>query len=346
MQTKSLIEPEGPSALVPLLRSTVVRSMVQNAATKLAQAAEPAVIKPLPGWVLAPFVQDHAGERRSLSLALVLLDSVCDSAQFAIACASAKLDVSRVKTVCVPLLRHGQSDLDNTLNVLNWMHEDLVRNHHLQEAVRQAHQRRACHSRKSAALAEALVAAIEAKDPFARGHAQRVSLLASMMAEALRLDDRQVENYRLAGLVHDIGKIAVPESVLTKSARLSASEITLVQRHAETGYTMLRHVPGLDEALPGVLHHHERYDGFGYPAGLAGEKVPLVARVIALADAFDAMSSTRSYREALTRENVFEEIRRCAGTHFDPNLVEVFLKMDFSGFDALMGVQQRARQAA
>src|SRR5207248_6747070 len=160
----------------------------------------------------------------------------------------------------------------------------------------------------------ALTESIDAKDPYTCGHSERVGMLAAMMARSLNLNDRIAELYRIAGLVHDVGKIGVPESVLTKQGRLSPTEITAMQRHPEIGYRILKDIPLLKDALPGVLHHHERFDGFGYPHGLAGENIPYIARVLALADTFDAMSSTRSYRPAMGREQVLAEICRCAGT--------------------------------
>lgn len=182
----------------------------------------------------------------------------------------------------------------------------------------------------------ALTASIDAKDPYTRGHSERVAHLAAQLAKAIGLPDKQVELYRVTGLIHDIGKIGVAEAVLRKPGRLTEEEFTQIKLHPEIGHRILKDVHALQDALPGVLHHHEKWDGRGYPHNLAGESIPLIARVMALADSFDAMSSNRSYRTALTRDHVLTEITRCAGTQFDPALAPVFAAMDFAAFDALL----------
>lgn len=182
----------------------------------------------------------------------------------------------------------------------------------------------------------AVTASIDAKDHYTRGHSERVSHLSELLATKLGLPDREVEWVRISGLVHDVGKIGVPEAVLTKPGRLTDDEFAAIKRHPEIGHNILRAVAPLGPALPGVLSHHERWDGKGYPNGLSGEGIPLIARIIGLADTFDAMSSNRSYRSALTREKVLSEITRCAGSQFDPKLAPLFVGLDFSGFDALI----------
>ena len=184
---------------------------------------------------------------------------------------------------------------------------------------------------------EALTAAIDAKDPYTCGHSQRVSHVASMLAEAHGLDTEQLERIRIAGLVHDVGKIGVPESVLRKSGKLTDEEFKLIQAHPEIGHRILRDIPALEDVLPGVLYHHERFDGRGYPKGLAGRDIPMVARIIGLADAFDAMSSNRTYRAAMPRERVLAEIDANAGVQFDHDLVESFRRVDLTQYDELVG---------
>ncbi|UCD74991.1 MAG: HD domain-containing protein [Phycisphaerales bacterium] len=191
---------------------------------------------------------------------------------------------------------------------------------------------------------EALTASIDAKDRYTCGHSQRVARLTQQLAIALGLDEETVGRMRIAGLVHDVGKIGVPEGVLTKPGRLNEEEFELIREHPEIGHRILKDIPQLQDILPGVLHHHERWDGRGYPHGLAGEDIPVVARCIALADSFDAMSSTRTYRARLTRDEVFEEIRRCSGGQFDPQLVPILEGMDFSEFDHLI-VEHRAGES-
>ena len=163
-----------------------------------------------------------------------------------------------------------------------------------------------------------MTTAIDAKDAYTCGHSERVGLLASRLALAAGLGAEEAERYRLAGLVHDVGKIGVAEAVLSKSGRLNDEEFAQIKKHPEIGHQILRDIPLMEDILPGVLHHHERWDGKGYPAGLAGESIPLIGRILALADTFDAMSSTRAYRPAMPRESVLAEIRRCSASQFDP----------------------------
>ena len=184
----------------------------------------------------------------------------------------------------------------------------------------------------------ALANAIDAKDAYTRGHSERVALLAAQLAAATGADPSTVERYRISGLIHDVGKIGVPEAVLCKAGRLTDDEFRLIQRHPSIGVTILQDVPALADVMAGVLHHHERYDGRGYPRGLKGTDIPLIARALALADTFDAMSSNRSYRSAVARDEVLAEINRNAGAQFDPALAAVFVTLDFSTFDDLLAV--------
>ena len=194
---------------------------------------------------------------------------------------------------------------------------------------------------------EALTASIDAKDTYTLGHSQRVAHLTQLLAEAVGLDEQVVTRMHVAGLVHDIGKIGVPEVVLTKPGKLTEEEFDWIRKHPEIGYRILKDIPRLRDILPGVLYHHERFDGQGYPEGIAGDDIPMVARLISLADAFDAMSSTRTYRATLSRPEVLQEILDCAGTQFDPELAPVFVKLDFSEFDRMFAehkVRERKEQ--
>jgi len=149
-----------------------------------------------------------------------------------------------------------------------------------------------------------------------------------------------VERIYLCGLLHDIGKIGVPESTLCKEGRLTDDEYTRMKRHPDLGASILRGIRRLDDIVVGIRSHHERYDGRGYPDGLAGENIPIEGRILGLADSFDAMTSNRTYRRALPLERAVEEIRKNAGTQFDPALAEVFLSWD------LEKVLEEARQVA
>ncbi len=182
----------------------------------------------------------------------------------------------------------------------------------------------------------ALTASIDAKDRYTCGHSERVALLGAQLAQAAGLDPKTVERYRIAGLIHDVGKIGVPEAVLTKPGKLTDEEFNLIKLHPEIGVRILKDIPAMADVLPGVLYHHERFDGRGYPHKLTGEEIPLIARILGLADSFDAMSSTRAYRAAMSREKVLAEIHRCAGAQFDPELAPIFINLDFTEFDRLL----------
>lgn len=187
---------------------------------------------------------------------------------------------------------------------------------------------------------EALTSSIDAKDPYTCGHSHRVAELAAALARAHGLPDELVEQVRMAGIVHDVGKIGVPEAVLCKTGRLTQEEFELIKQHPEIGYQILKDIPHFQDLLPGVLSHHERYDGRGYPQGLAGDKIPLMARIIGLVDSFDAMSSNRTYRSAMQRGRVFEELAEHAGKQFDPDLVKSFNSVDLSLYDELVELHQ------
>lgn len=183
---------------------------------------------------------------------------------------------------------------------------------------------------------EALTASIDAKDKYTCGHSQRVALLTAQLAEKAGLDADQVDRFRIAGLVHDIGKIGVSEHVLTKQGGLTNAEFDEIQKHPEIGAKILKDIPQMEDILGGVLHHHEKFAGGGYPHGIAGDAIPLVARMITLADTFDAMSSSRTYRNAMNRNAVLDEMKRVVGTQFDPELAEHFFNLDFSKWEQLM----------
>lgn len=189
----------------------------------------------------------------------------------------------------------------------------------------------------------ALTNSIDAKDNYTHGHSERVALMSRLLAEAAGLDAQQVERVYIAGLVHDVGKIGVPEAVLCKPGRLTEEEFGLIKLHPEIGAKILEDISQMKDLIPGVLYHHERWDGKGYPHNLRGKDIPIFGRLIGLADSFDAMSSNRTYRKALDHAQVLSEIKRCAGSQFDPELAEVFLTLDFNPFYQLIEKhQQRA----
>lgn len=178
--------------------------------------------------------------------------------------------------------------------------------------------------------------ALDAKDRYTAGHSDRVAYLSAEIARELGMSDEEIEQVHLSGILHDVGKIGVPEAVLCKPGRLTDEEFDAIKLHPQIGYDILKDIPSLDAILPGVLHHHERFDGKGYPHGLAGEDIPFMARIIGVADTFDAMSSNRAYRSKLSRDVVLEEIKKCAGSQFDPQAAAAFLKLDLSEYDRMV----------
>jgi diguanylate cyclase (GGDEF)-like protein len=172
--------------------------------------------------------------------------------------------------------------------------------------------------------AASLARAVDSRDAYAGSHSDRVGSFAAQIATKLGLPAEEVELTRLAGSLHDLGKLAIPEEILRKPAALSDAERLVIERHPQIGYRMLESL-GVDPIAYWVLHHHERWDGGGYPEGLAGESIPLGARIIFVADAFDAMTSTRLYGDSLSYEEAVAEIERCSGSQFDPDVVNAFL---------------------
>jgi HD-GYP domain-containing protein (c-di-GMP phosphodiesterase class II) len=174
---------------------------------------------------------------------------------------------------------------------------------------------------------ESLVYAIEAKDSYTRGHSERVSRFSNLMAGRLNLDKRQEDSLGWAAILHDIGKIGISENLLNKGEALTDQEYEIIQKHSRKGFDILKPLEQLSDALPGILHHHERWDGGGYPQGLKGMEIPLLARIIAVADTFDALTSERPYRAARNQQEALAIMREVAGTQLDPDLVNLFLKI-------------------
>jgi putative nucleotidyltransferase with HDIG domain len=171
----------------------------------------------------------------------------------------------------------------------------------------------------------ALCQAVETKDFYTRGHSERVSRGATLLARQIGMGAERVEAIRYAGMLHDVGKLGVPTKVLQKTGPLTEEELAAIQLHPMRGLEIVRQIGFLTEALDGIMHHHERMDGKGYPMGLAGDEIPEFARVIAVADAFDSMTSTRSYRGARSVQEAVAELRKCSGLQFDPVLVDAFI---------------------
>lgn len=174
-------------------------------------------------------------------------------------------------------------------------------------------------------LLETLTRALDARDPDASAHANRVAALAELLARRLGWRETWLEPLRLGGALHDLGKLTVPQALLLKRSALTPAELARVREHPSTGARLLAPVSLARPVLPYVLFHHERWDGKGYPTGRSGAQIPIGARVLAVADAFDAMTSDRPYRSALPVEAAIAEVQRCAGGQFDPVVARIFV---------------------
>ena len=179
---------------------------------------------------------------------------------------------------------------------------------------------------------KALTRSIDAKDEYTRGHSERVAFISRWIAERLAeeepLEQEQIHRIYLAGLLHDIGKIGIDEAVLRKKGKLTEKEFECIRKHPSIGAGILREIKQMRDIVPGVLYHHERIDGKGYPCGLVGEQIPLIGKIVGLADGFDAMTSKRTYRDAKTVEQALAEIKKGLGTQFDEKVSRVFLNSD------------------
>ena len=182
---------------------------------------------------------------------------------------------------------------------------------------------------------------VEAKDSYTRGHSDRVSEYSVLIGKKLGLDEKTLHILKIGGLFHDIGKIGIPDSILLKESKLSDEEYSQIKNHPMIGVHMLGDAAIFTDILPIVKHHHERYDGRGYPSQLVGDDIPYVARIAAVADTFDAMTSKRSYRDSLPIDVVRAEIERCSGTQFDPNIAKVFLDIMDNDFDLIREIQEK-----
>lgn len=182
---------------------------------------------------------------------------------------------------------------------------------------------------------------VEAKDPYTRGHSDRVSEFSVLIGKKMGLDDETLHTLKIGGLFHDIGKIGIPDSILLKESKLSDEEYSQIKNHPTIGAHMLGDAAVFKDIIPIVKHHHERFDGRGYPSQLAGENIPFIARIAAVADTFDAMTSKRTYRDALPLSVVKEEIEKCSGTQFDPKIAKVFLDILNNDYTSITDIQEK-----
>lgn len=188
---------------------------------------------------------------------------------------------------------------------------------------------------------ETLRYTIEAKDIYTRGHSDRVSEFSVLIGKKLGLSDEDLNTLKIGGLFHDIGKIGVPDSILQKADKLTDDEYSQIKQHPNIGVHILSNATIFKDILPIVEHHHERFDGRGYPSGLAGEEIPYLARIAAVADSFDAMSSRRAYRESLPKEKILSEFMRCRGTQFDPEIDDTFIDILENHYDEIEAIQSK-----
>ena len=163
-------------------------------------------------------------------------------------------------------------------------------------------------------------------DPYTSMHAEHVAELMAGLASQMHMSSDEISLAFIVGLIHDVGKIKTPSDILTKPGKLSDEEFKIMREHVEHGADMLSAIEGAEAVVPVIRHHHERYDGKGYPKGLCGESIPLLSRMLAICDTFDAMTTNRCYRKSFTLEECIEEINQCSGTQFDPNICESFIE--------------------
>lgn len=182
---------------------------------------------------------------------------------------------------------------------------------------------------------------VEAKDSYTRGHSDRVAEYSVLIGEALNLSASELKTLHIGGLFHDIGKIGVPDSILLKESRLTDDEYSEIKNHPSIGAHILSTAKIFSDIIPIVKHHHEKYDGTGYPGRLSGDNIPYLARITAIADSFDAMTSKRTYRNSLPIETVISEFERCKGTQFDPELTDVFLDIIKNHYDKIKEIQEK-----
>ena len=171
-----------------------------------------------------------------------------------------------------------------------------------------------------------MAGAVDAKDAYTHGHSMRVARVSLIVGQALELPREEMEPLLLSAILHDVGKIAIPDNILKKPERLDREEFEIMKTHTTAGARMLQHIAALEHVIPGILRHHEYWNGSGYPNGLAGEKIPLQGRIIHIGDAFDAMTTDRIYRRKIDVQGAIDEIKRFAGSQFDPHLVDLTLE--------------------
>ena len=182
---------------------------------------------------------------------------------------------------------------------------------------------------------------VEAKDFYTKGHSDRVSAYSVLIGKKLGLSENDLKQLKIGGLFHDIGKIGIPDYILMKTEKLSDDEYSEIKNHPSIGAHILSTATLFKDIIPIVKHHHERYDGHGYPGQLQGEDIPYLARITTIADSFDAMASRRAYRDSLDLDTIISEFERCRGTQFDPELDDIFLDILKNHYDEIQEIQEK-----
>lgn len=171
------------------------------------------------------------------------------------------------------------------------------------------------------------ILAVEAKDSYTAGHSDRVADFSQLLSKALNMTEEDQNTFHMAAHLHDIGKIGIADGILLKTGKLTSEEFEVMKSHAEIGYNILKNNKGLSEIADIILHHHEKYDGSGYPYGISGDTIPIGSRIISICDAFDAMVTRRTYKERMEIEKAIEEINNQRGRHFDPKIADAFISL-------------------
>ena len=190
-------------------------------------------------------------------------------------------------------------------------------------------------------IIQTIRATVEAKDSYTRGHSDRVSAYSILLGKYLNVSDSDLDILKIGGLFHDVGKIGIPDTILLKNGKLTDEEYAEIKKHPQIGVDILGDSDMFKDIIPFVKYHHERYDGRGYPEGLSGENIPYIARIAAVADSFDAMSSRRVYRDSLPKEVVREEILKNLGSQFDPEIGSVFLDIIDNHYDEIQKIKDK-----